>query len=147
MRVGLEGKGLGASLAGGLVAYTAATVAIGLVLVWPGQLRHALAVKRESAKWFSLSGFLVCLSQMFLYAAMSVAPVTVVSPINRLSILFRLYFSRLLNPQHEVFGGSIIVGTVVSLIGALALALTTDAIAAVVPLPDAVVALLQRHWP
>ena len=147
VRVGLEGKGLGASLAGGLVAYTAATVAIGLVLVWPGQLRHALAVKRESAKWFTLSGFLVCLSQMFLYAAMSVAPVTVVSPINRLSILFRLYFSRLLNPQHEVFGGSIIVGTVVSLIGALALALTTDAISAVVPLPDAVVALLHRHWP
>ncbi len=41
---------------------------------------------------------------MFLYMAMSVAPVTVVSPINRLSILFRLYFSRLLNPQHEMFG-------------------------------------------
>ena len=35
--------------------------------------------------------FLVFFSQMFLYMAMSVAPVTVVSPINRLSILFRLY--------------------------------------------------------
>ena len=46
----------------------------------------ALAVDRESAKWFTLSGVLVFLSQMFLYMAMSVAPVTVVSPINRLSI-------------------------------------------------------------
>ena len=51
---------------------------------------------------------------MFLYMAMSVAPVTVVSPINRLSILFRLFFSRLLNPQHEVFGGAVILATVVS---------------------------------
>ena len=146
VRVGLEGKGLGASLAGGLVAYIAATAVMALVLLWPGRLRDMRALKWESAKWFTLSGFMVCLSQMFLYMAMSIAPVTVISPINRLSILFRLYFSRLLNPQHEVFGGGIIVGTLVSLTGALALALTTD-VAALVPLPDAVVSLLHWHWP
>jgi hypothetical protein len=79
--------------------------------------------------------------------AMSIAPVTVISPINRLSILFRLYFSRLLNPRHEMFGSGIIVGTVVSLSGALALALTTDAVSDLVPLHDAVVSLLHWHWP
>jgi drug/metabolite transporter (DMT)-like permease len=147
VRIGLEGKGLGASLAGGLVAYVAATTVMALVLLWPGRLRHALAVNRESAKWFTLSGFLVCLSQMFLYGAMSIAPVTVVSPINRLSILFRLYFSRLLNPQHEMFGGSIIAGTIVSLAGALALSLTTDVVSGVLPLPDAVVSLMHWRWP
>ncbi len=110
-------------------------------------MRHALAVNRESAKWFTLSGVLVFLSQMFLYMAMSVAPVTVVSPINRLSILFRLYFSRLLNPEHEVFGGSVIAGTVVSLAGALALSLSTQAVQDVVPLPDTLAALLAWHWP
>ena len=99
VRVGLEDKGFGASFAGGLVAYVAATCVMVLVLLWPGNLRHALAVNRESVRWFTLSGFLVFLSQMFLYMAMSVAPVTVVSPINRLSILFRLYFSRWLNPS------------------------------------------------
>ena len=147
VRVGLEGRGLGASLAGGLVAYAAATTVMALVLLWPGRLRHALSVNRESAKWFTLSGFLVCLSQMFLYGAMSIAPVTVVSPINRLSILFRLYFSRLLNPRHEMFGGSIVVGTVVSLAGALALSLTTDIVANALPLPASVVAMLHWHWP
>jgi drug/metabolite transporter (DMT)-like permease len=147
VRVGLEGRGLGASLAGGLVAYAAATVAMGLVLLWPSRLRDALAVNRESAKWFTLSGFLVCLSQMFLYGAMSIAPVTVVSPINRLSILFRLYFSRLLNPRHEMFGGSIIAGTMVSLAGALALSLTTDVISNLLPLPDGMVAMLRWRWP
>lgn len=147
VRVGLEQKGIGASLAGGLVAYTAAASVVALVLMWPGWLRHAFAVNRESAKWFTLSGFLVFLSQMFLYMAMSVAPVTVVSPINRLSILFRLYFSRWLNPQHEVFGGGVIAGTVVSLVGALALTLSTQAVQELVLLPDALVSLLIWRWP
>ena len=147
VRVGLEGKGIGASLAGGLVAYLAATAVMVLILFWPGNLRHAFAVNREAVRWFTLSGFLVFVSQMFLYMAMSVAPVTVVSPINRTSIIFRLYFSRWLNPQHEVFGGSVIVGTVVSLLGAVALSLSTEMVQSIVPLPDALVAVLQWHWP
>jgi uncharacterized membrane protein len=120
---------------------------MGLVLLWPGRLRDLWAMRWESAKWFTLSGILVCLSQMFLYAAMSIAPVTVISPINRLSILFRLYFSRLLNPEHEMFGGGVIVGTLVSLTGALALALSVDALANLLPLPASILALLHWHWP
>ena len=65
-----------------------------------------------------------------------VAPVTVVSPINRLTIVFRLYFSRLLNPQHEVFGGKVIIGTVISLAGAVLLSLSTDLVSSMLPLPD-----------
>jgi uncharacterized membrane protein len=147
VRIGLEGKGLAASLAGGLVAYVAASVVMLLILLWPGNLRNAIAISRESAKWFTLSGVLVFLSQMFLYMAMSVAPVTVVSPINRLSILFRLYFSRMLNPQHEVFGGSVVAGTIVSLAGAIALSLSTHVVQEFIALPDPVIALLDWRWP
>jgi uncharacterized membrane protein len=147
VRIGLEGKGLGVSVAGNLVASTAATIVMALCLLPPGRLRHALAVGREPAKWFTLSGILVCISQLFLYMAMSIAPVTVVSPINRLSILFRLYFSRLLNPEHEVFGGKVLLGTIVSLSGALALSLSVDQVTSTLPLPEAVLELLRWHWP
>jgi drug/metabolite transporter (DMT)-like permease len=147
VRVGLENQGIGVSLAGGLVAYIAATVAFGLLLLWPGQWRHVWAVDRGAAKWFTFSGFLVFFSQMFLYMAMSIAPVTVVSPINRLSILFRLFFSRLLNPQHEVFGGSVVLATVVSLLGALALTMSTDLAQSLLPLPDRVITVLNWRWP
>lgn len=147
VRVGLENQGIGVSFAGGLVAYIAATAAFALLLLWPGQWRHVWAVDREAAKWFTFSGFLVFFSQMFLYMAMSIAPVTVVSPINRLSILFRLFFSRLLNPQHEVFGGSVVLATVVSLLGALALTMSTDLAQSLLPLPENVVALLNWRWP
>ena len=147
IRLGLEDRGIAASLAGGLVSYVAATVVMAVVLLWPGHLRQALAVKPEAAKWFTFSGFMVCISQMFIYMALAIAPVTVVAPINRLTIVFRLYFSRLLNPQHEVFGGKVIVGTVVSLLGAVILSLTTDVVASLLPLPDAVVSVLKWHWP
>lgn len=147
VRIALENKSLGASIAGGLIAYTAATLTMALIMLWPGHLRHVLSVKRESAKWFTLSGVLVCISQMFQYMAMSIAPVTVVSPIARLSILFRLYFSKLLNPHHEVFGGRVILGTIVSLAGAVILSLSTEVVASLIPLPAAVVSVLQWHWP
>jgi uncharacterized membrane protein len=147
VRIGLEGKGLAVSIAGNLVASLAATVVMGLFLLPPRQLRHALAVGREPAKWFTLSGVLVAISQLFLYMAMSIAPVTVVSPINRLSILFRLYFSRLLNPQHEVFGGKVVLGTIVSLTGAVVLSLSIDSVQSWLPLPEAALVVLRWHWP
>jgi uncharacterized membrane protein len=147
VRIGLEGRGLGVSIAGNLVASIAATAVMVLFLLPPSRLRHALAVEREPAKWFTLSGILVAISQLFLYMAMSIAPVTVVSPINRLSILFRLYFSRLLNPQHEVFGGKVVLGTIVSLAGAVVLSLSVDQVQAWLPLPEAALVVLRWHWP
>jgi drug/metabolite transporter (DMT)-like permease len=147
IRLGLEERGLGASMAGGLISYLAATAVMALVLLWPGQLRQAIAVKPEAAKWFTFSSVMVCVSQMFFFMALAIAPVTVVSPINRLTIVFRLYFSRMLNPQHEVFGGKVILGTVVSLVGAVILSLSTDMVTSLLPLPDAVVSVLKWHWP
>ena len=147
VRHGLETHGLGASLAGGLIASSAAAVVMGLVLLWPGQLRDALSVKPEAAKWFTISGVLVCLSQMLLYMAMAIAPVSVVLPISRLSILFRLYFSRLLNPEHEVFGGPVIIGTFVSLFGALVLSLSAETALEFLPHWPFLIAILEWHWP
>jgi uncharacterized membrane protein len=145
IRLGLEGKSLGGSIAGGLIAYVAATAVMGLVFLWPGQMRRALAVEPEAAKWFTLSGIMVCVSQMFTYMALAVAPITVVSPINRLTIVFRLHFSRMLNPDHEVFGGRVIMGTIVSLAGAVLLAMSADPLALL--LPPALVPALHWHWP
>jgi uncharacterized membrane protein len=145
--LGLSGKGLDGSLAGGVVSYAAATVVAAVILIWPGQLRHALAVRAETAKWFTLSGVLVCVSQMFTYMAFAIAPVSVVSPIQRISIVFRIYASWLLNREHEVFGGAVILGTVISLIGAVALSVSTEMVLAYVPLPDAIAAIARWQWP
>jgi uncharacterized membrane protein len=147
IRMGLENAGPGVSVAGGLVSYGAATLAIALILLWPGQWRHALAVNRNSAKWFTFSGVLVCLSQMFRYMALSVAPVIVVAPILRMSLVFRVIYSWLLNREHEVFSPSVFLGIFISLVGALLVSLNTDLFLSLVPLPDSLQPMLRWQWP
>lgn len=147
VRLGLEHKNLGLSLDGGLVAYLAATAIMVLVMLWPGRLRHVLSMRRNEVKWFTLSGVLVCLSQMFLYMGYTVAPVSVVTPIQRLSNVLRLYTGWLINREHEEFGGGVVLGTVVSLLGAVALSVSTDVVLAHVPLPDVLVTIARWHWP
>ena len=145
--LGVAGKGLGGALAGGVVSYSAATVVTAMILLRPGQIRHIVSIRPEAAKWFTLSGVLVCLSQMFLYMGYAVAPVSVVTPIQRLSIVLRIHASWLINREHEVFGGRVILGTVVSLLGALALTVSTEMVLAYVPLPDAIASIARWQWP
>ena len=146
--LGLESRGMAVSLAGGLISYLAALCATFLLLAaWPGQLRHAATISPRAVPWFALSGFTVCLSQMFRYLALAVAPVSVVTPIQRLSIIFRVYLSRLVNPQHEVFGPEVFIGTALSLAGVLALSLSTELVLSLVPLPDWLVAAARWQWP
>lgn len=134
-------------IAGGFVSYAAATVAVGLVLLWPGQWHSFKALDATSSKWFVLAGLMVGLSQMLRYMALAIAPVSVVSPIQRLSLVFRIYFGWLVNPQHEVFGSRVILGTVLSLAGAVALSASVDALVNSMWLPDYFVSLLAWHWP
>lgn len=143
VRFAVEGKGLAASLAGGVVASTSATILMGLLLFVPSQMEQLRGVSRENAKWFFISGTLVYVSQIFAYMAVAIAPVTVTAPIIALSNIFRLYLSRVLNPQHEVFGPEVVLATVVSFLGVLVLTASLDSL----PLPQAWLAFFNWQWP
>jgi uncharacterized membrane protein len=140
-------KGIALGIAGGFVSYVAATLAIAVPLLAPSQWRSFKSLDRESAKWFIISGISVGLSQMTRYMALAVAPVSVVTPIQRLSLVFRLYFGAKLNPQHEVFGERIVWGTVISLLGAAALSVSADRLFDLTFLPEAVLRVMRWHWP
>ena len=126
IRLALRADGIAAGLAGGLVSYAAAAAVVIALALLPAQRRDLTRVDAGTAKWFAISGIAVCLSQMFRYMALAIAPVSVVSPIQRLSLIFRFYFSHLLNRDHELFGGRVILGTVISLIGAIALTVSVS---------------------
>ena len=138
---------LGSGIAGGLVSYAAATAAVALLLLWPGQWRHAREIKPDSLKWFTYSGVSVSIAQMFIYMAYAVAPLSVVVPVLQLHHALRLVFARLLNPHHEIFGGRMILATALSLLGAVAISLDVEHVLAFVPLPESVAALARWHWP
>jgi uncharacterized membrane protein len=147
IRLAIIGGDLGTGVAGGLVSYLAATAAVALLLLWPGQLRHALAVTPESLKWFTYSGISVSIAQMFIYMAYAIAPISVVTPILQLHLVLRLVFARVLNPHHEIFGGRMVLGTFLSLLGAVALSLDIEHVLALVPLPPEIAAFARWHWP
>jgi drug/metabolite transporter (DMT)-like permease len=143
VRYAVAGQGLAASLAGGVIASAAATVVMLALLLMPGHWREVRTVSPKAAKWFVTSGILVYLSQIFAYMAVAVAPVTLAAPIIALANVFRIYLSRVLNPEHEVFGPEVIWATAISFLGVIALTASTEAL----PLPPAWAAFLAWHWP
>ncbi len=147
IRAAVTNGDLASGLVGGLISYIAATAALALIMLWPGQLRHTLAIGSESLKWFTYSGISVSIAQMFVYMAYAVAPISVVLPVMQLHLVLRVLFARLLNPHHEVFGGRVLLGTALSLLGAIAISLDTEHVLLLLPLPDAVSAFARWHWP
>ena len=132
-----EGGSVADSVAGLLVSYVAATV---VVLVWVvaiGERTVLRGIAPEARWWFLMSAIFVALSQLFRYVALAVAPVAVVVPIQRLSVVFRLIFNAILNREHEIFDRWIVVSILLSVIGAAALAADTDLILGWIGLSDA----------
>jgi drug/metabolite transporter (DMT)-like permease len=142
-RFALEGAGPGGGIVGGLIAYCAATAVVGLMMIWPPLRREVVAVKRENIRWFAYSGIFVALAQGFFLSAVAVAPIMLVSPLLQFSLLFRLLFSKLFNPEHEIFGWLVVAGVATSIIGSLVVSADTDLILRLVPMPEWLAAALR----
>ena len=78
IRLALEDKGLAGELAGRARRLYRRNARAGAVSVVARAAAPCARCERESAKWFTISGVLVCLSQMFLFMAQSIAPVSVI---------------------------------------------------------------------
>ena len=128
---------------GGLIAYGAATVVMAIALLWSPLRQDVTALKRENVLWFINSGVFVALAQGLFYAAVAVAPIMVVMPLLQLSLVFRLSFSKWLNPRHEVFGPLVTAGVVVSILGACLVSIDTNAILDALSVPEIAARVLR----
>ena len=147
LEAGLDGGNIRDSIAGGLISYVAASLVIGLILAVPGNVAHVRALDPTAARWFTASGVFVFVSQLFRYMALALAPVSVVVPVQRTSVVFRVIFAWLLNRDHEVLDLPVLVGIGISLLGVIALTVSTESVLAIFPLPDAVAGLARLSWP
>lgn len=145
VRQSLQDAGALSGLAGGAVAYAAATVAVTAGLLIPSLRRNVMSVSGENARWFVYSGVFVAAAHGFLYSALALAPIMIVAPLLQLSLVFRFLFSLLLNPHHEVFNIVVILGTAVSILGACAIAVDTELILRYLALPEPLSATLRRQ--
>lgn len=147
IRMALQDAGLGASLAGGLVSYIAASCVIVAMMMLPGRLAHIAAMNPVSARWFVASSLFVGVSQIFRYMALAIAPITVVAPVMRASGLIKIVFNWMINRQYEIFEPRLLFGIFLSIAGGVVLAISPDVVRQYVPLPDVLVPLLDWRWP
>lgn len=137
--------GIGASLAGGLISYSAAAVVVAILVLFAGGVSFMDTLDHKARRWFIFTGVAVFASQMFRYMALAIAPVSVVVPIQRLSVIFRAIFGWLLNREHEVLNGWVVAGISISFVGAVALSVKTAVFLSLLPVSwDA---FLTLRWP
>lgn len=147
VRAGLQDASPGASMAGGAISYAAASLCLLVIVVVTRQVRHVGAIEPRNAAFFASAGLSVGAAQVFRYAALSMAPVAVVAPILRLSLIFRIIFSWWLNRDHEVFSKGIVLATLLSLLGAFMVSLSSEFIQSVINLPNWARWAVELKWP
>jgi drug/metabolite transporter (DMT)-like permease len=133
------------AVAGGCIAYAAATLVFLLVLLKPGSWRNIMDMKLENAPWFLAAAVLVAISQAFVYASLAIAPLMVVTPILQLSLVFRLLLSQWINRDHEVMNTAVLIGASAAVLGSILVAVPTDELSAVVALPPFLADVLRYH--
>jgi len=121
VRAALKDSELG--IMGGLASYLAATGVLMLSLVAPGKLAKLAGERKSAGPWFYANTVASFFAQMFRYAALAIAPVTIVAPLARTLALFTLAFSFLINRRLEYFGPRVIVGILLSVVGSVMLVL------------------------
>jgi drug/metabolite transporter (DMT)-like permease len=126
------------TLAGGCLAYAAATLFFSLILLKRNSWTDVKSMKSENLPWFLSSAVLVAVSQAFVYASLAVAPLMVVTPILQLSLVFRLFLSQWINREHEVVNAAVFVGAFTAVLGSILVSVNTDDLAASFELPRAV---------
>lgn len=127
VRMAFESMPVKSPMAGGVIAYAAATVVLCFFVLPSASIRKdVLSLNRSNAVWFVGSAVLVAASQGFVYASLAIAPLMVVTPILQLSLVFRLFLSQMLNREHEVLNTVIVVGALVTIVGSVIVSLDTN---------------------
>ncbi|RYG88483.1 MAG: hypothetical protein EON59_04305 [Alphaproteobacteria bacterium] len=118
-----EGSSLLHGLVAGLVAYLAATLIV-LPVLFSASIRTEVGQgSAASTRWFVIAGVTIWVSQLARYMALAIAPVSLVTPLQRTSIVFRMLFAALINPGTEVFSRGALIASLLCLMGVVLLAL------------------------
>ncbi|MDA1173733.1 MAG: DMT family transporter [Chloroflexi bacterium] len=87
----------------------------------PGQASGVLTLDKSTRGWFLFGAFNSFLANVFRFTALALAPVSIVIPLMRSSVVFIVGFNWLLNRELESFDRRVIGGIGVSMFGAVLL--------------------------
>ena len=134
-------------VAGVTISYAAAAIIIILILFNPTRRHEVMKTSKTSARWYSLSAILIGISQILRYAALTIAPVSIVSPIQQTTVVFQVIFSWFINRNHEAFGKWVLLGISSSVIGAISISLSTEFIMSQFTFPLFLMEIVSMQWP
>ena len=119
-RAALEGEA-GLSIFSGFVSYAAAGLVMLASLILPGRLALLSTLQPASLRTFLGASFFVFLAQVLRFLALSLAPVAVVTGLERTNSVFTLILSWYMNRRLEFITLRVVLGILTSVAGALIL--------------------------
>ena len=112
------------TIVGGFISYLSAMLCLIIIILFSGiKIKDALTIDPRGMKWFTITGFMGAIAQLLRYAALGVLPISIVEPIHRTSVIFRVLFGYILNRKHEIINIRVLSGVGLSLLGAYLLIL------------------------
>ncbi len=120
IRAALEGEA-GLSVLGGLVSYSAAALIMLIVVGMTSRRDLVTSMRPETVRAFVGAGFFSAIAQMLRFVALSLAPVAVVTSLNRAGNVFTLGLSWLFNRHLEFITPRVVAGVLLSVLGAIVL--------------------------
>ena len=137
----------GLAMLGGLISFIAATLCVVVIVAMPGQWRDLKAMHRASIPWFLVTAVATFLSQFFRYLALAIVPVTVVQPIQSLSLIFRMIFGYFISRDYERLDAGVFYGLALAFTGAVVLAVGDEVVRGYLSLPPWLAEAAAWTWP
>jgi len=127
VKSGFSNYSLEVTILAGFVSYISAIFfLIFIMALFRVGIRDILEMDKRALKWFTITGFMGSSAQLFRYIALGLIPISIVEPIHRTSVIFRVLFGYMINRKHEIINTRVLFGVALSVVGMYLLILQID---------------------
>ena len=127
VKSGFSNYSLEITILAGFISYISAIFSLILIMTFTRvRIRDVIEMDKSALKWFTITGFMGSSAQLLRYIALGLIPISIVEPIHRTSVIFRVVFGFIINRNHEIINLRVLLGVALSIIGMYLLILQID---------------------
>ena len=127
VKSGFSNYSLEITILAGFISYISAIFSLILIMTFTRvRIRDIIEMDKSALKWFTITGFMGSSAQLLRYIALGLIPISIVEPIHRTSVIFRVMFGFVINRNHEIINVRVLLGVALSIIGMYLLILQID---------------------
>ena len=127
VKSGFSNYSLEITILAGFISYISAIFSLILIMTFTRvRIRDVIEMDKSALKWFTITGFMGSSAQLLRYIALGLIPISIVEPIHRTSVIFRVIFGFIINRNHEIINIRVLLGVALSIIGMYLLILQID---------------------